>query len=72
MMMMCLTHNVYTGKEIPMLCGNLVGIVSGGVIAVILSLFTNRNYSTEQGEECWEKTRDIDSPLLPWAEVYAK
>ena len=60
------------GKEMAMLSGNLVAILSGGVITLVTSFVTNRNYAKEQDAEIWENTRDIDSPLCPWTEVYAK
>ena len=55
-----------------MLCGNLVAILAGGVITLVTSFVTNRHYAKEQDAEIWENTRDIDSPLSPWTEVYAK
>ncbi|KAK7450506.1 hypothetical protein BaRGS_00039937, partial [Batillaria attramentaria] len=61
-----------TGKELSMLCGNLVAILSGGIITIVVSFITNRHYESGQAAEIWENTRDIDSPLSPWTEVYAK
>ncbi|XP_052271715.1 uncharacterized protein LOC127872425 [Dreissena polymorpha] len=56
-------------REMPYLTGNLVSLLSGGVIAVLVSLLSGKN---KEGAEVWEKTRDIDSPLNPWTELYAK
>ena len=55
-----------------MLCGNVVAIGSGGFICIIVSLITNRNYSSEMADSVWETTRDIDNPLSPWTEMYAR
>jgi hypothetical protein len=56
----------------PMLAGNVVAILAGGLITIVMSFVTNRDYVKEQETEIWENTRDIDSPLSPWTEVYAK
>ncbi|KAK6177025.1 hypothetical protein SNE40_015215 [Patella caerulea] len=61
-----------TGKELSMLCGNLTAILSGGIITIVLSFVTNRNFSPATGKEIWENTRDIDNPLNPWTETYSK
>ncbi|ELU11212.1 hypothetical protein CAPTEDRAFT_212836 [Capitella teleta] len=61
-----------TGHNTSMLVGNLVSIIGGGVIAVVVSLVTNRNYDSYMSHEIWETTRDIDNPLSPWTELYAK
>ncbi|ESO83679.1 hypothetical protein LOTGIDRAFT_169159 [Lottia gigantea] len=63
---------INTGKEIPMLCGNLTSILAGGLITVVVSLITNRHYDAMLGREIWETTRDIDNPLNPWTETFAK
>ncbi len=55
-----------------MLVGNVVAIGSGGLICITVSLITNRNYTSEMETTVWENTRDIDSPLGPWTEMYAK
>ena len=55
-----------------MLCGNVVAIGSGGFICIIVSFITNRNYSSEMADSVWETTRDIDNPLSPWTEMYAR
>ena len=55
-----------------MLWGNVVAIVTGGVVTVIVSLITNRHFTPESAQEVWENTRDIDNPLSPWTELYAR
>lgn len=55
-----------------MLYGNLVAILSGGFISIVVSLITNRHYIPEKESEIWESTRDIDNPLSPWTEMYAR
>ena len=55
-----------------MLAGNVAAIVSGGIITVVVSLITNRHYQAGMEEEIWENTRDIDNPLSPWTEIYAR
>ncbi|RUS77237.1 hypothetical protein EGW08_014990 [Elysia chlorotica] len=61
-----------TGKEVSMLCGNLVSILGGGMVTILVTLLTNRDFVPEQGKEIWENTRDIDNPLSPWMERYQK
>jgi hypothetical protein len=53
-----------------MLTGNLVSIIIGGVICVSVSLYTKGPMSAEEIAGEWEKTRNIDNPLSPWAQVY--
>ncbi|XP_041377330.1 urea-proton symporter DUR3-like [Gigantopelta aegis] len=60
-----------TGQELSMLCGNLAAILSGGIITIVVTFITNRNYDATAGKEIWENTRDIDNPLSPWTEKYA-
>ena len=60
------------GAETTMLVGNLVSIISGGLITVVLTFVTNRHYVADMDEEVWENTRDIDNPLSPWTELYAR
>jgi hypothetical protein len=55
-----------------MLVGNCLAIGVGGIVVVILTLLTTKPLNVDQTGEVWEKTRDIDSPLLPWTEIYAK
>ncbi|KAH3853912.1 hypothetical protein DPMN_096450 [Dreissena polymorpha] len=62
-------HADVSAREVPSFTGNLVSLLSGGVIAVLVSLLSGKN---KEGAEVWEKTRDIDSPLSPWTELYAK
>lgn len=54
-----------------MLAGNLVGIISSGIITPIVSILTSQ-YDQKKGVDVWENTRDIDNPLSPWTERYAK
>ncbi|CAH1774641.1 unnamed protein product [Owenia fusiformis] len=58
-----------TGSESSMLWGNLSAIASGGLITWICSLL---NHSVIDTTEIWENTRDIDNPLSPWPEMYAR
>ena len=61
-----------SGELIPMLVGNCFSIGISGILVVILTFVTARPLNVDQMGEVWEKTRDIDSPLLPWTEIYAK
>ncbi|XP_064611598.1 uncharacterized protein LOC135475601 [Liolophura sinensis] len=61
-----------TGREESMLGGNIVAIVSGGLLSFLVSMVTNRNFDSSRGAEVWESTRDIDNPLSPWTENYAR
>ncbi|XP_048764480.2 uncharacterized protein LOC125672302 [Ostrea edulis] len=60
-----------TGKENAMLAGNLVGILSSGIITPIVSILTSQD-GFQVADNVWENTRDIDNPLSPWTERYAK
>jgi hypothetical protein len=62
----------FSGALIPMLVGNCLSIGVGGIVVVLLTLITTKPLNVDQTGEVWEKTRDIDSPLLPWTEIYAK
>jgi len=59
-----------TGRENPMLAGNISAIAMGATLAILVSLCTRRAMSKEEVEAEWEKTRDIDNPLSPWVQVY--
>ncbi|XP_033764344.1 urea-proton symporter DUR3-like [Pecten maximus] len=61
-----------TGREVPLLCGNIVAIITGGVITVTTSLVQSWKNGSLPREEIWEQTRDIDSPLSPWTQLYEK
>ena len=56
-------------REVPSVTGNWISLLFGGIIAVFVSLLSGRS---KEGPEVWEKTRDIDSPLSPWTELYEK
>ncbi|XP_061180272.1 uncharacterized protein LOC133188802 [Saccostrea echinata] len=60
-----------TGKENAMLAGNLMGILSSSIITPVVSILTSTN-GVRNASEIWENTRDIDNPLSPWTERYAK
>ena len=62
---------ILLGSEIAMLVGNLAAILSGAVITFVVSLITSRN-KMNSPEVVWESTRDIDNPLSPWTELYAR
>ena len=57
-------------REAPSLVGNLVSLVSGGILTVLVSVLSSPRVPDQS--EVWEKTRDIDNPLSPWTELYAK
>merc|ERR1719322_2087938 len=59
-----------TGRENPMLAGNISAIFMGATLAILVSLCTRRAMSKEEVDAEWEKTRDIDNPLSPWVQVY--
>ena len=59
-----------TGKEFPMLIGNLVSFLGGAILSIIVSLFTKGSMDSSMVNAEWEKTRDIDNPLNPWVLVY--
>ena len=59
-----------TGKDYPMLAGNLTSLIVGGIMVVLVSIFTRGSMTEKDVEDEWEKTREIDNPLSPWVEVY--
>ena len=61
----------FVGEELSMLAGNVASIVTGGLITVTVTLFT-RGWNSNMTHEVWENTRDIDNPLCPWTERYAR
>ena len=67
----CCILTSFEGNEKSMLAGNLCAILSGGLITVIVSLVQMRDREINVAE-VWETTRDIDNPLNPWTEVYAR
>jgi len=59
-----------TGKEYPMLAGNITAISVGAIMSTIVSLCTRKAMTKEEVEQEWEKTREIDNPLSPWVQKY--
>merc|ERR1719322_1666188 len=59
-----------TGRENPMLAGNISAIFMGATLAILVSLCTRRAMSKEEVDAEWDKTRDIDNPLSPWVTKY--
>ena len=55
-----------------MLAGNLAAILTGGLLTLVVTLTTNRHFDSSMAHEVWENTRDIDNPLSPWTECYAR
>ncbi len=57
-----------------MLVGNLVSILSSGVITVVWSFVSSilNKVDNMSPEDVWDKTRDIDNPLRPWSENYIR
>ncbi|KAK2148053.1 hypothetical protein LSH36_519g04111 [Paralvinella palmiformis] len=60
-----------TGQWQPLLVGTAFSFVVGGLVTVITSLCCGGCDSDMLEEDQWEKTRAIDSPILPWAVKYA-
>ena len=50
-------------------CGVALGL--GGVLCVLVSLFTGGCRPDLMEDEVWEKTRKVDNPVLPWTVRYA-
>lgn len=69
-----------------MLVGNVISILSSGVITIAVTLVTDAVRRTTSSDDdvmttgqyahssndVWEKTRDIDNPLRPWSELFTK
>ena len=55
------------------LIGNVTSVVGGGLVCVIVSYVTTcKSAKKSNPDEVWEATLDIDNPLQPWAETYAR
>lgn len=55
-----------------MLVGNVVSVIAGGILTIVLTFATTKNYKSDNSKDIWEDTRDIDNPLYPWTELYKK
>jgi len=55
-----------------MLSGCLVSIFGGALLTMVVSLIDNRKTDASQLSETWQMMRDIDNPLRPWTEIYAR
>ncbi|CAH1790509.1 unnamed protein product, partial [Owenia fusiformis] len=58
-----------TYQDVAMLVGNCVAIGVGGIVCVFVSLCTIDRKKHKKHNE-WEKTRNIENPLHPWAKKY--
>ncbi|KAF0290949.1 Urea-proton symporter DUR3 [Amphibalanus amphitrite] len=56
-----------TGRQMPMLAGNLASICAGGLLCGLLSLRDSWHLTAEQRAAAWLATRSIDNPLTPWS-----
>ncbi|KAI3390109.1 hypothetical protein SNEBB_010150 [Seison nebaliae] len=61
-----------TGTTEPMVIGNSFSILSSTIITLLSSLGSREKLTTDQINEQWEKCRDIDNPLTPWADSLNK
>ena len=55
-----------------MKCVTLGTAVIGAAVTTIATVLSTRPLNEEEKMEVWEKTRFIDNPLQPWAEIYGK
>ena len=53
-----------TGRDFPMLVGNLTSICVGGLLCTIVTVATRKSMSKAEVEEEWEKTRGIDTAFI--------
>ncbi|CAH1789774.1 unnamed protein product [Owenia fusiformis] len=60
-----------TGRDVPALVGSSVSLGLSGIICIIVSLFTLDRKKFNEEEE-WNKLRNIENPLHPWAITYAR
>lgn len=60
-----------TGEWQPLLIGTTLSFFIGGLVTLITSLCCGGCDRDMQEEDQWEKTRAIDSPILPWTVKYA-
>ena len=61
-----------TGRQMPMLAGNLASICAGGLLCGALSLWDSWRLTADQRAAAWLATRNIDNPLTPWAAAMAR
>ena len=55
-----------------MLIGNCFSIGISSLATIVISLIQSRHLSQQDSVAIWDNTRDIDNPLSPWPETYAK
>ncbi|CAH1789775.1 unnamed protein product [Owenia fusiformis] len=60
-----------TGKDVPTLVGSAVSLGLSGFVCVVVSLCTLDRKKFNEEEE-WNKLRNIENPLHPWAITYAR
>ncbi|CAH1789778.1 unnamed protein product, partial [Owenia fusiformis] len=60
-----------TGRDIPTFVGSAVALGVSGIVCVVVSLYTLDRKKFNEEEE-WNKLRNIENPLHPWAITYAR
>ena len=55
-----------------MLVGTSVSLALGGLLCITISLLCGGCDADLYEDEEWEKTRELDNPVLPWSVKYAR
>nr|WGU51208.1 DUR3-like urea transporter subtype A3 [Theodoxus fluviatilis] len=63
---------VNTAQVYSVLAGGITTLVVTVIVTVVVSLFTHKIKSEGDEEREWEKLREIDNPLRPWAQTYVE
>ena len=62
----------YLVQLYPLVVASACSLCVGGVVCIVVSLVLSIGTEETRPDEAWEVTRNIDNPLCPWTEVYAR
>ena len=55
------------------LAANVISMGGGALVCVLVSIITStKSDYVDKPDGVWEETLEIDNPLRPWAEIYAR
>ena len=61
----------FLGEPFPLAVASACSLFSGGILCILVSFVLSFPRPTPS-DETWECTRNIDNPLCPWSEIYAR